>query len=122
LIESKKNLSKELLDGEGEISFTELSNEQVLQMVSLDIKTRNGGRNNMGYWGRYVSVAERKAQAAKHLKVAQKERQNFKPRRCQGTPDCPRHFGEEPGATTWKTTVTMKTGCREGGPMSATAP
>ena len=27
----------------------------------------------MGYWGRYVSVAERKAQAAKHLKVARKK-------------------------------------------------
>ncbi len=42
LIESKKNLSKELLDGEGEISLTELSNEQVLQMVSLDIKRAMG--------------------------------------------------------------------------------
>lgn len=37
LIESKKNLSKELLEGEGGIMLTELSNEQVLQMVSLDI-------------------------------------------------------------------------------------
>lgn len=27
----------------------------------------------MGYWGQYVSVAERKAQAAKHLKAAQKK-------------------------------------------------
>ncbi len=42
LIESKKNLSKELLEGEGEISFTELSNEQVLQMVSLDIQRAMG--------------------------------------------------------------------------------
>ena len=42
LIESKKNLSKELLEGEGEISLTELSNEQVLQMVSLDIQRAMG--------------------------------------------------------------------------------
>lgn len=37
LIDSKKNLSKQLLEGDGEISLTELSNEQVLQLVSLDI-------------------------------------------------------------------------------------
>jgi non-specific serine/threonine protein kinase len=42
LIESKKNLSKELLEGEGEISLTELSNEQVLQMVSLDLHRAMG--------------------------------------------------------------------------------
>jgi len=42
LIESKKSLSKELLDGEGEILLTELSNEQVLQMVSLDIRRAMG--------------------------------------------------------------------------------
>jgi len=42
LIESKKNLSKELLEGEGEISLTELSNEQMLQMVSLDIQRAMG--------------------------------------------------------------------------------
>ena len=42
LIESKKNLSKELLEGEGEVSLTELSNEQVLQMVSLDIQRAMG--------------------------------------------------------------------------------
>ena len=37
LIESKKNISKELLEGEGEFSLTEFSNEQVMKMVSLDI-------------------------------------------------------------------------------------
>lgn len=42
LIESKKNLSKELLEGKEEISLTELSNEQVLQMVSLDIQRAMG--------------------------------------------------------------------------------
>ncbi len=38
LIESKKNLSKDLLEGGGEMSLTELSNEQVLEIVSLDIQ------------------------------------------------------------------------------------
>jgi non-specific serine/threonine protein kinase len=42
LIESKKNLSKELLEEGKEISLTELSNEQVLQMVSLDIRRAMG--------------------------------------------------------------------------------
>jgi SNF2 family DNA or RNA helicase len=37
LIDSKKNISKELLEGEGELLLTEFSNEQVMQMVSLDI-------------------------------------------------------------------------------------
>ena len=37
LIDAKKTISKELLEGEGEILLTELSNEQVMQMVSLDI-------------------------------------------------------------------------------------
>lgn len=42
LIESKKNLSKELLEEGREISLTELSNDQVLQMVSLDIQRAMG--------------------------------------------------------------------------------
>jgi len=33
----------------------------------------------MGYWGQYVSVAERKLQAAKHLKAAQKKGKVFNP-------------------------------------------
>lgn len=37
LIDSKKSISKQLLEGDGEISLTELSNEQVMQMVSLDL-------------------------------------------------------------------------------------
>jgi non-specific serine/threonine protein kinase len=42
LIESKKNLSKELLEEGEEITLTELSNEQVLQMVSLDLQRAMG--------------------------------------------------------------------------------
>ena len=37
LIDSKKNISKELLEGAGELLLTECSNEQVMEMVSLDI-------------------------------------------------------------------------------------
>lgn len=37
LIETKKNLSQQLLKDDGEVSLTELSNQQVIQMVSLDI-------------------------------------------------------------------------------------
>ncbi len=42
LIESKKNLSKELLEGSGEILFTELSNDQVIDLVSLDLSRALG--------------------------------------------------------------------------------
>ncbi len=38
MISSKKALSQELLEGEGEISLTEMNNEQLLQLVSLDIQ------------------------------------------------------------------------------------
>jgi non-specific serine/threonine protein kinase len=38
LIESKKEISKEVLEGGGEIPLTEMSNEQVMQMVSLDLQ------------------------------------------------------------------------------------
>ena len=38
LIASKKALSQELLEGRGEISLTEMNNEQLLDLVSLDIK------------------------------------------------------------------------------------
>ncbi len=37
LIESKKSLSNELLDGGGEVVLTELSNEALMRMVSLDM-------------------------------------------------------------------------------------
>ncbi len=37
LIASKKTLSNEVLEGEGELLLTELSNDEVLKMVSLDI-------------------------------------------------------------------------------------
>jgi non-specific serine/threonine protein kinase len=37
LIESKKRLSKELFSGEGEIPLTEMSNEQLLKFVALDV-------------------------------------------------------------------------------------
>lgn len=42
LIESKKDLSKKLLEGSGEVSLTELSNEEVLKIVSLDIQRAMG--------------------------------------------------------------------------------
>jgi non-specific serine/threonine protein kinase len=37
LIESKQGLSRELLDGSGEVLLTEMSNEDLLALVSLDI-------------------------------------------------------------------------------------
>lgn len=37
MISSKKQLSKDILEGSGEISLTELSNEELLKVVSLDI-------------------------------------------------------------------------------------
>ena len=37
LIESKKSLAKEIVEGGGETLVTEMSDEQLLQMVALDI-------------------------------------------------------------------------------------
>jgi SNF2 family DNA or RNA helicase len=37
LIESKRSLSNELLDGAGEINLTELNNNEILRLVALDL-------------------------------------------------------------------------------------
>jgi SNF2 family DNA or RNA helicase len=37
LIESKRSLSNELLDGAGEFNLTELNNEEILRLVALDL-------------------------------------------------------------------------------------
>jgi hypothetical protein len=39
LIESKRGLSNELLDGSAEINLTELRNEEILRLVALDLNT-----------------------------------------------------------------------------------
>jgi non-specific serine/threonine protein kinase len=39
LIESKKQLSKELLEGSGELNLTELGDDELLRLVSLDLKS-----------------------------------------------------------------------------------
>jgi hypothetical protein len=39
LIESKKNLSKELLEGGGELNLTELKDDELLRLVALDLKS-----------------------------------------------------------------------------------
>src|SRR5664279_5648144 len=38
LIESKKQLSKELLEGGGELNLTELKDDELLRLVALDLK------------------------------------------------------------------------------------
>jgi non-specific serine/threonine protein kinase len=37
LIQSKKKISREMFDDSGEVNLTEMSNDQLLQFVSLDI-------------------------------------------------------------------------------------
>ena len=39
MISSKQDMSKEILEGSGETILTELSNEQLLKLVSLDIRS-----------------------------------------------------------------------------------
>ena len=39
LIESKRGLSNDLLDGSAEINLTELRNEEILRLVTLDLNT-----------------------------------------------------------------------------------
>jgi non-specific serine/threonine protein kinase len=38
LIESKKQLSKDLLEGGGELNLTELKDDELLRLVALDLK------------------------------------------------------------------------------------
>ena len=37
LIESKRGMAKDLLDGGGEINLTELKNDEILRLVALDL-------------------------------------------------------------------------------------
>ncbi len=46
LINSKQTLSQELLEGSGESVLTELSNQELLHMVSLDIHSADGAIDN----------------------------------------------------------------------------
>ena len=39
LIESKKHLSQELLEGGAELNLTELKDEELLRLVALDLST-----------------------------------------------------------------------------------
>jgi non-specific serine/threonine protein kinase len=39
LIESKKQLSRELLEGSGELNLTELGDDELLRLVALDLKS-----------------------------------------------------------------------------------
>jgi superfamily II DNA or RNA helicase len=39
LIESKRKLARQVVEGDAEVSLTELSNEEVLRLVSLDLRT-----------------------------------------------------------------------------------
>ena len=39
MIEDKKNIADEIIEGHKEIKFTELSNEEVLDLVALDLKS-----------------------------------------------------------------------------------
>ena len=43
LIESKKSLAKEIVEGGGDVLVTEMSDEQLLQMVALDINKAQEG-------------------------------------------------------------------------------
>ena len=38
LIESKKQLSRDLLEGGGELNLTELKDDELLRLVTLDLK------------------------------------------------------------------------------------
>ena len=42
IIESKKQLSKELLEGGAELNLTELEDAELLRLVALDLRTAMG--------------------------------------------------------------------------------
>jgi non-specific serine/threonine protein kinase len=43
MIRDKKKISSELFDGDGEVKLTEMSNEQLMSFVSLDLKKASAG-------------------------------------------------------------------------------
>ena len=84
LIEEKTQLAADLLEGGAEKMLTEMTDAQLIRFVSLDIDNQLvrmtmaplGYRHGMGYyddWKPYVSVAERRRQAAKKMEALRKK-------------------------------------------------
>ena len=83
LIDSKRQLSQDLLEGGGEVLLTEMRDDDLLKLVALDLHTASDGvtMDYGDYYGfnPYVSVGARRAQAARELAKLQKKGRKISP-------------------------------------------
>ena len=91
LIESKKGLSDELLAGGDEINLTEMTNDDIMRMVSLDLHSRDEGVTLMsrdyGGWATYVSVAARRRKVEREMEKLRKKGVVVSPVKIEGRHD-----------------------------------
>ena len=83
-------MSDALLGGAGEVSLTELSNEALLKLVALDLNAVIGNESvgyygGYGEWAPYVSVAERRRDAANTVAKLRKKDKTIAPVTIEGS-------------------------------------
>ena len=97
LIDSKRQLSQDLLEGGGDVLLTEMKDDELLKLVALDLHTASR-RVRMDYDGYgfrpYVSVAARRAQAARELAKLRKKGRKISPVAIEGRTIARTFWGE----------------------------
>src|SRR5205807_2550185 len=87
MIEGKQQLSREVLEGGADLLLTELKDEELLRLVALDLNRALKENRPVYYewgWKRYVSVVERRRQAANKIAKLRKKGQTVSPVLIQG--------------------------------------
>ena len=82
LIESKRQLSQDLLEGGAELLLTEMKDDELLKLVALDLNAAlTGDDDACDYydWKPYVPVAERRRKAAREMAKLRKKGQPVSP-------------------------------------------
>ena len=123
LIESKRQLSQDLLEGGAELLLTEMKDEELLKLVALDINKALQGDVS------YVLRVRMETLCVRGRAAAEGRAAKWRSSRRKATPSrrwsskaapSPRPSGARPGATTWSATAISRTGCRAAAPMCAT--
>ena len=125
LIESKKQLSRDLLEGGAELNLTELKDEELLQARRPRSQRRDEGVRHVPLRRLRLETLRVRGRAAAQGRARDAEAQEEGPPGVAGGDRGPHHrarrSGARPGATTSSATATSQTACRAGAPTCATA-
>ena len=125
LIESKQQLSRDVLEGGAERLLTEMRDDEILDLVALDLRAAAAGEASDGLaaGARYVSAAERRRGRPRAMSNGfAKKGRGVSPVVVEGRDHRPHVLGQELVRATSSATATSRTACRAGGPTSGTAP